>query len=108
MDMDEEVAATAAAADKGTVNTDMLLNNDLPTKGIAEEEKNDTQVIGDGNNSQRTAVLHDGPMVENAGKLNDVEMARESKSEDLDIESMLAAIHNDNSSPNTGNVQNLV
>jgi len=105
-----------STADKGTVNTDMLLNDNLPsTKETVREEK-ESQEIGDENNFHETAVLEDGmppqdePIAENSGKADDVEIKNEpeNKSGDLDIESMLAAIHHDNSSPNTGNTQNLV
>lgn len=103
---------------KGTVDTDMLLNNNLSADGAAGEEQ-ESQNPGEEDSAQENITLQDETMPQqeeplqemtgNVEKSSDVESAngRENKTSDLDIESMLAAIHHDNST-NNGNAQNLV
>jgi len=90
----------------------MLLNNNV---SAAVEEQEPTNAEEE--STQETAAVPDvlpaqeeDPITEGE-KLNDTEIAangRETKTGDLDIESMLAAIHHDNSPTNTGTPQSLV
>lgn len=122
---------------KGTVDTDMLLNDSVPVEsGTAEQEEeteNAAQVdvpgqegdaaleeaaAGEAEQAQEETAQtqEEEPMQVDQEILDNVEKGvediagggEENKTGDLDIESMLAAIHNDNPPPNDGDTQNMV
>lgn len=124
---------------KGTVDTDMLLNDSVPTESgtVEQEEETDNpaqtdvpmQEAGDSaleegaggetvqaQEEESGQTQEEEPMQVDQEILDNVEKGvediagdgEENKAGDLDIESMLAAIHNDNPPPNDGDSQNMV
>jgi len=112
---------------KGTVDTDMLLNNHVEDKETAEieESKNtketrslkksmpnqtsveESELEPSGNAQEMPAQGADQDVSDNVkGEVED--KVGENKTGDLDIESMLAAIHNDNPPPDSSEPQNTV
>lgn len=128
---------------KGTVDTDMMLNDNVPTEGSANAEQEETENTceeEESENSQEdksvketkskkktepsqeetpeeeedeidTAIPEqeeaDQETPDSVEKEVDEDSANvENKTGDLDIESMLAAIHNDNPPSNSGDTQN--
>lgn len=122
---------------KGTVDTDMLLNDNVPTESeIADQEEETENTVQEditvkvereapvqeedtveeadlAKEEEETAQAQEEPMQVDQVILDNVEKgddeiadAGENKTGDLDIESMLAAIHNDNPPPTEEETQN--
>lgn len=111
MPEDNEQTETAIADgddgqhDKGTVDADMMLNDNLSAEATEATGEQDVHNMGEGSGTQDDPLTlpDDEPMEVN----NDVEKevdgkitngSEENKAGDLDIESMLAAIHHDDPS----------
>lgn len=133
MDIDEN-------QDKGTVDTNMLLNDNVPAEGTVEGEQeavnadeeipqqetdngseNAQQETDNGsvNAQQETELTQNennlatqdeaGEGIPDSVEKGDEDVGNEdTKPGDLDIESMLAAIHNDNPPPTSEDAQNMV
>lgn len=106
--------------DKGTVDTDMMLNDNLSAEATeATAEQEDLHNIGEENGIQDDPMTSQEEPMEVSNETN-VEKevdekttngSEENKSGDLDIESMLAAIHHDdhheNPSTNSEDPENI-
>lgn len=94
--------------DKGAVDTDMLLNDNVPTEGNAADEQKEAQNTGENVPIQGEAMKVDQEIQDNGVKGVEEGMVidGEENKTDLDIESMLAAIHNDTPTPE--DAQNIV
>lgn len=91
--------------DKGAVNTDMLLNDDVPAEGSQQKTQNAEGHVS----SQDDAMQIDHETNIEKGAEEDMAIGGEiSKSGDLDIESMLAAIHHDASPSDVRDAHNIV
>lgn len=111
---------------KGTVDTDMLLNNHVEDKETAEIEDSqntkESKSMPDQAPPEESELEPSASAQEISGQETDQDVsdsivkqenedkvgAEENKSGDLDIESMLAAIHNDNPPPDSSEPQNSV
>lgn len=114
---------------KGTVDTDMLLNEHVPAEEpIATENNAKPESAEEPANPDKTATSDEGQVAaeqaEEAVPAQEVDQgvpdnvekgvegdlpvgSDENKTGDLDIESMLAAIHNDNPPPESSDTQNV-
>lgn len=94
---------------RGAVDTDMLLNDNVPTEGNAADEQEEAQNTGEDMpiQGEATKVNQDIPD-NNVKEVEGVTIDGEESKTDLDIESMLAAIHNDTPTPDVEDTQNIV
>lgn len=99
--------------DKGTMNTetdlDMLLNDNIPDQG-SEVPVQEVQNIPENMSDQAEQLLQVNQEIPTNVDIGDMAIGGgETGTDHLDIESMLAAIHNDAPPPNDGaNPQNLL
>lgn len=96
--------------EKGCMDTDTLLNDNVPVEGSAAcEQEEETQNTEGEVPAQEESMQIDQGISDNVEtKVEDMAIgSEENKTEDLDIESMLAAIHNDTPTTDGGNTQNI-
>lgn len=95
--------------EKSCMDTDTLLNDNVPVDGSAAcEQEEPPNTEGEGATQEQSMQI-DQEISENVeSKVEDMAIgSEENKTEDLDIESMLAAIHNDTPTADGGNTQNI-
>lgn len=107
---------------KSTMHTDMLLNNDVEIKeeiaeeDVSQETKNSLDLEKSSDQAPRDSELKEPEPAQEidqnisvgAEKKNENKIEDGDNKGDLDIESMLAAIHNDNPPPDSSETQNAV
>lgn len=97
--------------EKGAVDTDMLLNDNVQAEGTAVTEQQEAQNTGEGVSEEADSMQVNQSISGNVEKGVEEDMAmggEENKTGDLDIESMLAAIHNDTPPTVDADSQNIV
>lgn len=105
MDVDDDQQQN----NKGAVDTDMLLNDNVPAEGNVTDEQEEAQNTGEDMPIQEaTKVDQDIPDNNVKGVEEGMTIDGQESKTDLDIESMLAAIHNDTPTPDVEDAQNIV